>query len=36
MKDESGLEGPVLRVVTSNEGKAREFARALEGLPWRT
>jgi len=25
----------VLRVVTSNDGKAREFARALAGLPWR-
>lgn len=25
----------VLRVVTSNEGKAREFAAALEGVPWR-
>lgn len=25
----------VLRVVTSNEGKAREFAAALAGLPWR-
>jgi XTP/dITP diphosphohydrolase len=24
-----------LRVVTSNEGKAREFAHALEGIPWR-
>ncbi len=31
----TGPEGRVLRVVTSNEGKAREFARALEGLPWR-
>ena len=27
-------EGRVLRVVTSNEGKAREFSQALEGLPW--
>lgn len=26
--------GAVLRVVTSNDGKAREFANALEGLPW--
>jgi XTP/dITP diphosphohydrolase len=25
----------VLRVVTSNEGKAREFAAALAGVPWR-
>ncbi len=25
----------VLRVVTSNEGKAREFAAALKGIPWR-
>lgn len=25
----------VLRVVTSNEGKAREFAAALGGVPWR-
>jgi len=25
----------VLRVVTSNEGKAREFAAALQGVPWR-
>jgi len=25
----------VLRVVTSNEGKAREFQAALGGLPWR-
>ena len=25
----------VLRVVTSNEGKAREFAHALGGIPWR-
>ncbi len=25
----------VLRVVTSNDGKAREFAHALEGIPWR-
>ena len=24
----------MLRVVTSNEGKAREFSQALEGLPW--
>jgi XTP/dITP diphosphohydrolase len=35
MKEEDGPMGPVLRIVTSNEGKAREFARALEGLPWR-
>ena len=34
MEDTDG-EGPVLRVVTSNEGKAREFAAALEGIPWR-
>jgi XTP/dITP diphosphohydrolase len=27
--------GRVLRVLTSNEGKAREFAAALEGVPWR-
>ncbi len=27
-------EGDVLRVVTHNEGKAREFAHALRGLPW--
>ena len=27
--------GPrVLRVLTSNEGKAREFAAAMEGVPW--
>lgn len=25
----------MLRVVTSNEGKAREFFAALEGMPWR-
>ncbi len=34
MDDRQG-EGPVLRVVTSNEGKAREFLAALEGIPWR-
>lgn len=27
--------GRVLRVVTSNDGKAREFAEALAGIPWR-
>jgi XTP/dITP diphosphohydrolase len=30
-----GGEERVLRVVTSNEGKAREFAAALEDVPWR-
>lgn len=34
MKRMDGTE-KVLRVVTSNEGKAREFAAALEGIPWR-
>ena len=32
---EGGGGGRVLRVLTSNEGKAREFAAALEGVPWR-
>jgi XTP/dITP diphosphohydrolase len=34
----SGDEGDgerVLRIVTSNEGKAREFSAALSGIPWR-
>ncbi|UCC94099.1 MAG: RdgB/HAM1 family non-canonical purine NTP pyrophosphatase [Thermoplasmata archaeon] len=30
-----GDDSRVLRVVTSNEGKAREFAVALERVPWR-
>jgi len=29
-----GADGTVLRVVTHNEGKAREFAHALRDLPW--
>ena len=37
MMDATGWPGHmrVLRVVTSNDGKAREFARALGGIPWR-
>lgn len=30
-----GGDGKVLRVVTHNEGKAREFSHALMGIPWR-
>jgi XTP/dITP diphosphohydrolase len=32
---EGGEGGRALWVLTSNEGKAREFAAALEGVPWR-